>query len=234
MKNKFKHIFFDLDHTLWDYERNSAVALAEVYANYKLEEVWQVALQDFERAFRQATHALWDRYNRLEIDKIYIHTHRFAHIAEILSVPTPKDIEQLENAYQMLGPDGKILLPYSREVLEYLQHKNYKLHILSNGFDGTQHRKLKATDITQFFSHIITSETTGARKPHRNMFEYALSIAPCQAEEAIMIGDNWEADIKGAVAAGLAAIFYNPQKEEKEQIPQVQVVHCLSEIKNYL
>jgi putative hydrolase of the HAD superfamily len=234
MKNKYTHIFFDLDHTLWDYERNSAAALAEVFSRHKLDEHWAISLSELEHAFRQATHALWDRYNRLEIDKAYIHAHRFVHIAHILGVEAQEPIHALEETYQALGPDGRLLLPYSLELLEYLQHKNYKLHILSNGFDGTQHRKIKAAGIDPFFQHIITSETTGARKPHRSIFDYALKLTCCSPQEAVMIGDNWEADIKGAYNAGLAAIYYNPKKQKQEALPQVQIVHCLSEVKKYL
>jgi len=208
---KYKHIFFDLDHTLWDFEKNSDETLQELFYELKIGELGSFTLDDFMGHFRRIHHHLWDLFNQQLIDRHTIRTQRFKQIREALSVAEHPVFEQFSDAYIQRCPQKPHLIPHTVEVLDYLKN-DYHLHIISNGFDEIQAVKMKSSGILHYFKTIVTSETTGARKPSKEIFEYALKASNASTADSLMIGDNLLTDIGGATNANLDSVFYNPEK----------------------
>ncbi len=225
-------IFFDLDHTLWDYETNSRLTLEELHAEYGLYTTYGITSQQFLTTFGKVNHTLWDRYNRGEIDREVIRTRRFQQILAKYFVEDDALSTTLSSEYIGRCPTKTSLFPYAMEILHYLQEK-YPLYILTNGFDDVQDIKLSASSIKNFFRKVITSETTGHRKPSREIFQHAVDCAAGQPERCLMIGDNLQADIAGALNAGLHAAFFNPNNTRHSLTPQFEI-NCLSEVRNIL
>jgi putative hydrolase of the HAD superfamily len=209
---KYTHIFFDLDHTLWDFERNSEEVLRELFVELGINTLGNFHFQDFIGHFRRIHHQLWDLYNHHQIDRQTIRSQRFELIRQALNVSENPIFEQLNEVYMELCPKKPHLMPYAAEILAYLAKKNYHLHIISNGFEGIQRVKMESSGILHYFSNIITSESSAARKPSKEIFDFALKESNARVQDALMIGDNLTTDIGGANNAGLDVIFYNPQK----------------------
>lgn len=226
---KYRHIFFDLDHTLWDFEKNSDETLYELFYGLKINELGNFTFEDFIGHFRRIHHHLWDLFNQHLIDRHTIRTQRFKQIREALNVPEHPAFEQFSNAYIARCPQKPHLIPHAAEILDYLQ-SSYHLHIISNGFDEIQAVKMKSGGILHYFKTIVTSETTGARKPSKEIFEYALKISNATTADSLMIGDNLITDIGGARNADLDTVFYNPEKlTHKEKV--TYEISSLSQLK---
>jgi putative hydrolase of the HAD superfamily len=230
-KTKYKHLFFDLDHTLWDFEANAKETFAELYKTYSLKEK---GINDFDLFFScYSIHnaRLWDRYTKgfikqdeLRWKRVWLALLDF----KIADEPLAKAM-----AVDFLNglPNRKNLFPYTIEILDYLIKKNYVLHLITNGFENIQHSKLKHSNLSNYFTEVVTSEQAGSLKPNKEIFEFALNIAKASVEESIMIGDNIEADIKGAMSAGFDTVFVNHIKEETDVKP-TYIIHHLKELEN--
>lgn len=229
---KYKHIFFDLDHTLWDYERNSEECLKELYKEYALEKYNSFTFSRFFNEFRKVNLSLWDRYNAGTIDRGYIRENRFKKVFENLGVESDGLEPQFSDKYLRLCPAKKNLLPHAREVLNYLA-KDYELSIITNGFSDIQDTKLQKSGIEHYFSTVTTSECTGFRKPSKEIFEWAVKVSGSKKSEAIMIGDSLKADVLGAIRSSIDAIYYNPEKSAHNEDITYEVT-CLSQIMNIL
>lgn len=228
---EYKCIFFDLDHTLWDYECNARETLSELHSSFALEERG-IAFDEFHQKFREVNVALWDSYDRGLISNDVIRTQRFRKILEHFGVHDDRLNEKLSHEYLYGCPKKANLVPHAKETLEYLS-AHYSLTVVTNGFDEIQATKLLSGNITHYFDHVITSQKAGHRKPAREIFEYALAVNNLRSGEVIMIGDNLVTDIGGARNASIDAVFYNPQSMEH----QVEVDHeikCLSELQQIL
>lgn len=220
----YKHLFFDLDHTLWDFETNSKECLRELYQKHQLNRL----TTDFDAfAGRYSYHnkRLWDRYHHgyitqqdLRWKRIWLTLVDFKEGSETLA-------RKLAAEYLDLLPTKSALFPYCNEIITYLLNKNYQLHLITNGFDEVQMKKLKNSNIDMHFQHIITSEKAMSLKPHKAIFDYALKLADATHTESIMIGDNLDADIKGAMDAGLDTVFVNHIGETTELKPTYTITH---------
>jgi putative hydrolase of the HAD superfamily len=222
---QYQHLFFDLDHTLWDFERNSAESLTEIYHHFDLKTHGVVSLGDFVRTFIEINTRLWDDFDHGRIAHGYIREHRFRLVFEALGVENLPINENLGEEYLRLLPQKSHLLDGALELLEYVAEKGYSLHIVSNGFDFIQLRKMESAKIEHFFEHIVTNEKAGAKKPDPQIFAYALQAAQASPVESLMIGDNWIADIKGALSFGIDAAFYNPKALQFDQKPTYDIQH---------
>ncbi len=225
-----KHLFFDLDHTLWDYETSSAETLRELWHQYRLADKG-VTLDDFLQKFTEINGRLWDRYHAGEIDKNVIRTDRFPAIFADLQVADPHAAEAMQQDYIYTCPTKPYLIPGAFEVLEALSAK-YKLHIITNGFEEIQGTKMRSGGIRHFFDVIVTSGKAGSQKPEPKIFAFALDKARAKPEEALMIGDNPHSDIAGAHRAGIDQIFYNPHHLDCPVTPTLEV-KSLPEILRY-
>ncbi|MEO8087815.1 MAG: YjjG family noncanonical pyrimidine nucleotidase [Bacteroidota bacterium] len=209
---KYSHVFFDLDNTLWDFDRNSAETLYELYDKYKLSELGIKTPEHFISKYQERNAMMWEQYRLGKIDKDMLRNKRFELTFWDMGIEAVEKISaQLSDDYVNAAPKRNHLFPDAYEVLEYL-HQKYTLHIITNGFHEAQFIKLDGTGIRKFFQNIIISEHVGFKKPDINIFNYAVKSAKTIPEECIMIGDGLEVDVLGAQRAGWDAVYFNPKK----------------------
>jgi len=205
----YRHIIFDLDHTLWDFEKNSSETLFELIQEHELTRLYNIDPIDFVRIYRKTNKSLWNLYNKHKITKEELRIQRFDIVLEHFSVKEKKLARTLDEKYISRCPEKGYMIEGAKEILEYLS-PTYELHILTNGFDATQARKLKGSNIDHYFKQIITSETLGIQKPDSRIFDYLIQAAKAKREECLMIGDNLHTDIIGAQRAKIDHVFFNP------------------------
>ncbi|GAB3983615.1 YjjG family noncanonical pyrimidine nucleotidase [Spirosoma terrae] len=220
----YKHLFFDLDHTLWDFDRNSAESIAELYETFNLADVGIPSAEAFSHHFITINRKLWADYDKNLIEHSYIRQHRFPLVFQSLGVDESAVHADLNVEYLRLLPRKPHLLDSAREVLDYLKGR-YTMHIITNGFAEIQAIKLDSSEIAHYFTHVITSETASAKKPNPLVFQYAMEISGTNVSESIMIGDNYEADILGAKSVNMDTVFYNPQGVLVEDQPTYDIRH---------
>lgn len=189
------------------------------------------SLDDFITTYLRINYELWSKLEKGEIQHAHIRDQRFQMVLNELGIETKADFRKMEDAYIELLPTKPYLLDGALDVLNYVQEKGYELHVLTNGFEIVQGRKMHNSGIGHYFTHVITNEKAQARKPDPRIFQYALSCATAQNHESIMIGDNWEADIMGAKRFGLDTIYYNPGGKRFDESPTYDISH-LSELKS--
>jgi len=205
---KYKAILWDLDGTLWDLNKNTTIALTQLYHRFQLSNFQSTSLEDFLNCYPKHNERVWALYREGKIAKDELRNKRFIDLFE--EVNATFDIEFIElfsTEFLSICPRLPHLIEGAREILE--QTKDQYTHvILTNGFIEVQGFKMAAAEIEHYFTTVVYSEEAGVRKPHRAIFELALNRANCSAEEALMIGDDWDADILGARNAGIDQVFY--------------------------
>ncbi|MEP0132478.1 MAG: YjjG family noncanonical pyrimidine nucleotidase [Eudoraea sp.] len=221
-------IFFDLDHTLWDFEMNSALTFKKIFDEVEVD----VNLSKFLEIYVPVNLAFWKLYREDKIKKPELRYQRLKTTFEAIQYNIEDEvIDILSTEYIAKLATYNNLLPYTVEILDYLKPK-YKLHIITNGFEEVQTRKLVNANIFGYFDQVINSEMAGVKKPNPEIFELALKKANAAADKSLMVGDNIEADILGAKAAGFHALHFNAHNDPKHE--HCVMIHNLSEIKNYL
>lgn len=219
-----KHIFFDLDHTIWDFDRNAEETLNELYHTYNLNKLGLTSCADFIATYTENNHQLWADYHLGKITKDFLRSERFSKTFIQLGVHPDAVPHQFEDDYVNISPTKTNLFDAAEEVLAYLQQK-YTLHIISNGFKETTLTKMNVSNLNPYFHNVIISEDVGVNKPSPVIFQHALDKAKARKEESIMIGDSLEADIYGALNFGMEAIFFNPLKKEKPEDVKQEITH---------
>jgi putative hydrolase of the HAD superfamily len=207
----YRHLFFDLDRTLWDMERNARETLAELYEQYGLQARGIASSELFIEHYNRYNDLLWDRYRRRLIDKATLRALRFKQTLAHLGVHDPKLADQFDVDYISEAPKKKHLVPGTLELLDRLKD-NFQLHIITNGFPEVQHHKIINGGLQRYFDVIITSEGCGYSKPDHRIYKHALKKSGGKKEEALMIGDDLLVDIIGAREAGWHQVFFNPAK----------------------
>ena len=228
---KFKtitDIFFDLDHTLWDFDRNSRYAFERVFLTHKLE----VEIEEFLKHYEPINHRYWKLFRENSISQEELRRGRLLETFSLIKIDVSHDkIDALTKSYIQELPGDNHLFDGAIEILEHLQ-KRYRLHIITNGFKEVQLLKIKNSKLDSYFSTITTSDETGVKKPHPEIFYNAINKAKAAPEKSLMIGDSFEADIEGAQKVGMKTMFFN-HRNEKMTSPSV-CIKQLNEIKNYL
>lgn len=221
-------VFFDLDHTLWDFEKNSALAFQVIFKELDI----KVSHQEFNKHYSPINAKYWKLYRDGEITQQELRYGRLKDTFLLIDF-TADDIllERISQRYIRLLPENNNLFEGAVEVLDYLKGK-YSLHIITNGPDEVQERKLKNANIDHYFDTITNSELAGCKKPHAGIFEYALKAANVDRKESIMIGDCIEADVQGAIDCGMEAIFFN--EHNLEAPASIMQINHLLEIKKIL
>lgn len=214
MLKNVKHIFFDLDKTLWDFETNSSLALNELYIKHELSSHGIPSIEEMIDIYSKINQKLWAEYAMNIISKETLRTQRFNETFEYFGVYNYDLAFQFGLDYVEVSPRKNTLYPHTIETLNYLKEK-YQLHIITNGFEEVQYIKLESSGILNYFKEIITSEKAGAKKPDKAIFEFALNISNASPENSIMIGDDIDVDIKGALNSNLRAIHFLPQSTFK-------------------
>ncbi|PUZ26666.1 putative hydrolase of the HAD superfamily [Chitinophaga costaii] len=229
----YKHIFFDLDHTLWDFETNSRETLLELYQTHHLATRGILHFDEFLHRYSIHNDRLWDRFRKGFITRKELRSKRFWLTFLEYKIADEKLTQLFSEQFLEILPTKTALFPYTTEVLEYLLQKQYTLHLITNGFEDTQLMKLRNANIFHYFTNIITSEAAGSLKPHAAIFNFALQKSSAMATESIMIGDTLEVDILGAQQAGMDQIYFNPNVPATAIIPTYTIQH-LQEIENIL
>ena len=229
--SSYKHLFFDLDHTLWDFDANCSETLQELHGVYGLEK-YQIRLEDFIEKYKLINNRMWYDYNRGKISKEEIRDTRFELTFEELGVERSLTPPTLNKDFINICPTKANLFPFAHEVLSYLGQK-YTLHIITNGFRETQDVKITTTKLDMYFQEIINSELCGYLKPDKRIFEYAILKNKAHARDCLMIGDDLYTDVHGARNAGLDQVFFNPKELEHEEEVTYEI-KCLSELKKIL
>ncbi len=228
MKN-IKHIFFDLDHTLWDFERNSSLTFKLLLKKYKI----NIDIEDFLNVYMPINFSLWDLYRDEKISKAYLRYNRLKLTFDKFNIKVEASvIENISEDYIKHLPDNNFLIPDTFEILDYLSPK-YNLHIITNGFKEVQNRKLINSGLIKYFQCIIDSESVGVKKPHSKIFQKAfLSSNAANLEDCLMIGDNYEADVMGAINNGFKAIHLNTNNQPLHE--DSIIINNLIELKKIL
>lgn len=208
---RYKHIFFDLDHTLWDHEKNAEETLFELYDLFELEGNSSFSSEQLSYAFKQINDQLWEDFNRGVVKKSYIKYQRFDLIFDQLRLPLEQRPQNFSREYIARCPYKTNLISGATDILDDLRSKGYPLHIITNGFTDIQDVKLTQSGIKDYFDIVVTSESAKSKKPFRKIFDHALELAETSPSDAIMIGDNLKADIIGARNAQLDQIYFNPE-----------------------
>jgi putative hydrolase of the HAD superfamily len=228
---KYQHLFFDLDHTLWDFDTNARASLEELYLEFDLV---SRAITDFDAFYEHYLHhnkILWERYQQGFIKADELKWRRMWRTLLEFKIGDEALAKEMSIRFLDLLPQKRQLFPYTQEILQYLRDKNYVLHLITNGFQKTQWQKIKASGIDQFFTEVITSEASNSMKPEAEIFAYALSTTSAKKETSIMIGDNLEADIRGGMNAGLDTIFVNHLGINTDIKPTF-IIHHLKELES--
>jgi len=221
-------IFFDLDHTLWDFEKNSELTFAKIFAlNHP-----EVHIDSFIEKYIPINQACWKLYQYDKITHEELRYNRLKHSFDAIEYSISDDqIAVIAQEYIDLLPDNNHLFEGAFEILDYLKNK-YNLHIITNGFADVQDRKIKNSRLDGYFVSITNSETAGVKKPNPIIFEHALRAANAKKAQSVMIGDSLDADVEGALQIGLDAIFFNEGKLQVED--HIKQVSHLLELKKYL
>ena len=221
-------IFFDLDHTLWDFDKNSVLAFDKIFK----QQYQDIDINRFIEIYVPINQACWKLY---QVDKITHEELRYNRLRETFDVMqyaiSDEQIERISNDYIEFLPDNNQLFEGTIELLDYLKPK-YNLHIITNGFADVQARKIGNSGLADYFKTVTNSELAGVKKPHPNIFEFALSLAEAKKENAIMIGDCIDADVRGAIGFGMHAILFDEKKAHSSE--SIQRINHLLELKDIL
>jgi putative hydrolase of the HAD superfamily len=213
---KYKHLFFDLDRTLWDFERNSTETIMDLHEIHGLEDKNVGSASDFLEIYKIKNQDLWVKYRHGEISKNELRSERFHQAFLHYELNDPELALHFNDKYVEMCSSKPHLLDGTIEVLNYLDDK-YFLHIITNGFVEAQSVKMKNTGLENYFKEVIVSDGLGYRKPDERIFYHAMELAGAKLEESLMIGDDYEADILGAKNIGMDQVYLRPIKEVSKE-----------------
>ncbi|MBL4585584.1 MAG: YjjG family noncanonical pyrimidine nucleotidase [Flavobacteriales bacterium] len=232
MRN-IKHIFFDLDRTLWDFEINSHLTLVEIFNELRLKEKLAVESEIFIKEYKRINELFWSDYRDGTITKEELRHARFETTLKYFGLEDATLAAAMGESYITQSPRKTALVNGTIELLDYLKPK-YELHIITNGFSEVQHIKLKESGLEPYFKEVVISENVGFQKPHINVFRFAEKATGSTPENSIMIGDHYDADIIGALGAGWKSIYFEPEEVEFEQHENLNHVKSLRAITELL
>lgn len=221
---KYKHLFFDLDHTLWDFDTASEQSWRKLFEQYDLP---GKGIEDFGAFFKVYTahnDRMWERFRAGFMKRDELRWKRIWHTLLDFKVYDTDLAHELSTAYLQLLPTQAALMPSAKELLNHCKDR-YTLHLITNGFEETQRQKLQHAGIDGYFSEIITSEMSNSMKPHPEIFHYALKAAGASCPECLMIGDALDIDVLGAMQIGMDCVYYNPQRKPHKEKPTYEVAH---------
>lgn len=232
MAKQYQHLFFDLDHTLWDFEANSRLTLEELFVHHDLENQLKTSSTDFYTTYIAINDRLWSQYRKGEVTKEILREKRFFDTFDQFGLSDAEFSKHFEDEYLEKCPHKTQLLPGTEELLEHLRGK-YELHVITNGFVETQKIKMTKSGLHQFFGRMFSSEEIGVNKPDSKIFIESMRQTGAEVESSLMVGDNLEADIVGAKNCGMDQVFYNPGRAKHQEAPTFEVSHLL-QLKEFL
>ena len=223
-KEQLTDIFFDLDHTLWDFEKNSALTFDFIFKELNL----SIDFKDFLNHYNPINHYYWKLYRENKISQEELRFNRLVKTFETLKfdIAHPQ-INQIAALYIEKLSTFTHVFEGAHELLQNLS-KDYSLHIITNGFESVQHYKLANSGLQPYFEFTFTAEKVGFKKPHHKIFETAIQATQARVEHSLMVGDSLEADIEGALQCGMHAVHFNSHNEsEHDKCP---IVYSLNEL----
>ncbi|MEO8589843.1 MAG: YjjG family noncanonical pyrimidine nucleotidase [Flavobacteriales bacterium] len=209
---RYRHIFFDLDHTLWDFTGNSRATLRELFVKEGLADAGVPDADSLIEVYEEVNKGMWEQLGTGRMTKEVLRVLRFRNTLTRFGVNNGKLTDRLGHAYLERCPQKAMLMPGAAEMLRDV-HPHYRLHIITNGFDEVQHVKLKSSGIAQYFTQVLTSEKAGAHKPDPRIFSEALRVSKATAQESLMVGDNAGTDMLGARNAGWDQVHFAAETE---------------------
>lgn len=233
-QKQYKDIFFDLDHTIWDFDTNAKLSIFEMFDELKLDTIIEVDAETFFPVYLENNHLLWARYEQGFISSSDLKWKRMWRTLLHFKKPDEVLSKTMSEKFLDILPIQKTLFPYTIEILDYLKAKQYKLHLITNGFEATQKLKLQHSGLAPYFIEMITSERSQSMKPKKEIFEFALNETDAKLETSIMIGDNLKADIQGAINAGMDNVFMNHINETVKDILPMHTITHLKELETIL
>lgn len=233
LMENIRHIFFDLDNTLWDYRRNARITLAKLFEEFQIKEKHGYTFDEFFPHYYESNEQLWADFRDGKVNKEELRARRFPEAFANLGIPKAAFALDYEKRFVEEVTLSNYTVEGTEEILLYLKDK-YEIHILSNGFEEVTHHKINGCLIKDYIKTITTAEEAGAPKPNAQAFQLAIDKAGAKKEESIYIGDDWIADMMGASRFGMRAIFFNPLNENHLWVEEIPVIDQLIELKNYL
>ncbi|MXO25478.1 HAD hydrolase-like protein [Apibacter sp. B3924] len=232
MKNNIKHIFFDLDNTLWDTDKNSKLTLKNIYENLKIEEKYQLQFSDFYISYYNRNENLWSLYRQDKVSKADILEKRFRDTFLEFHINDPAIWDYFNANFLTQIMENNNLIEYAEEILKYLKTKGYQLHVVSNGFVIQTEQKVQETCIKDYITSLTSGEEINKRKPAKEVFELGLKKAHALVNESAFIGDDWEADVLGSQRIGMYPVYFNYKKEDHYKNAEIPIIKNLLELKN--
>lgn len=230
---KYRSLFIDLDDTLWDTDANMRQSLSELYEQHQMDKYFD-SFEQFDQLYHPYNQNLWSKYHQGEIKKEYLMGERFRY--PFSQVGREIDLihaKQLNDEFMLNTTTKTKLVEGAKELLDYLAG-NYKMYILSNGFEEVQYKKLSNSGLTDYFDKVLLSDQIGYNKPHPKIFDYALKSTNSKKKESIMIGDNFDTDITGAKNSNIDQIFFKNIGDYKIKFDPTYTVYSLQEIHQIL
>lgn len=230
---KYRHLFFDLDHTLWDFDANARATLEHLHTELKL---YDRGIHDFELFYKNYlahNEVLWNRYRLGQIKQDELRLKRMWLSLLDFKIADDALAREMSKLFLQLLPTRTLMFPHTREILDYLSAKGYRMHIITNGFEEVQHSKLRCCSIDHYFEHVITSEGSNSLKPKPEIFLYAMQKAGAVLAESLMIGDSPDIDIAGAASVGMDSVHVNHLNKEKDPVATHTIFH-LEELERIL
>jgi len=228
--NNITHIFWDLDHTIWDYSTNARLTIFELYEKHEVHKTTEHGPEIFHKTYCKHNDLAWENYRKGTIDKSVLRQRRFKDTFIELGME-PEGVYQLfEKEFVEICSTKGHLMPGALDALNHF-HLKFEQHLITNGFKETQSVKIQTSGIHHFFKTLTNSEDARVQKPHPEIFKIALQSAGAEIDNSLMIGDNYEADIMGAYALGIKCIFYNPESVIIKNMPEdIVVIRELGEL----
>lgn len=220
--NSYRHVFFDLDDTIWDFKANSKASLRVLFDQFELGEKSGWDFENYFSAYHTINEKLWTLYMKNLVTRDQIRIRRFEQMLLELNLHNNVDPREMSEVYLADCPRRKTLVPGAKECLDLLKNSGFKMHVITNGFEGVQQFKISNSGLSSYFDFVITSDGSGSKKPSTKIFKLALAGAGAKIAESIMIGDSIQSDIEGARSFGMDHLYFNKdnQKETHQNVPQ--------------
>lgn len=231
MRTKYNHLFFDLDRTLWDFDRNSKEAITELFVKHDMVSRLGVDSEAFLNIYKRKNDSLWDRYRREEVKKDELRALRFYESFQHFGYDDAELGLTFNNEYVVVSSSKTNLVAGAAEMLEYLGSQ-YQLHVITNGFVEAQNRKLDNCDIRRYFKEVIISDGMGFKKPDKRIFHYAMRLAKAKSADSLMIGDDYGPDVLGAKSVGMDQVFFNRSNQLSNEA--TYTIENLKQMKDFL
>jgi putative hydrolase of the HAD superfamily len=229
---QYKHIFFDLDKTLWDFTTNNKDTFIDLFEQFDLKSKGVDSPEIFQEKYNVHNDILWDLYRKGKVEKSFLRIERYRLTLHDFNITDNTLADNISSEYIRLSPLKTKLIPDTIETLDYLFPK-YKLHIITNGFNEVQFLKMERCGLKKYFQQVITSEEAGCNKPQKEIFLFAIENASAVISECIMIGDDLEVDVQGAQDAGMDSVFVNLENIVHNKSINYEV-KSLAELRNIL